>query len=281
MFAEITSLALPVFIPWCLDAPVPVGSQSSVCPKMGLTDAAGLDWLSAEGWAFLPVLPEGWWVSAIQQWPQGVSPLPSRALKYFIEGLCRREHAAAVTSSIYSFSMESLSTPGLMWHEAELLTSALCWRRSNWREGAFLISIPWVIRDWAMWREDLLMLQRGGELGNEVTGRLAGISVWLCLVLVSVSSHLSMCDTSEPYARHKTVLQGCLPSPKEWAALQSCHDKQVLQPLQQEAVLPFLLQSLLPLNLDCSVVMQVKICYARLCAWGVQCRVPYNELLTE
>lgn len=63
-----------------------------------------------------------------------------------------------------------------------------------------------------MWREDLLMLQRGGELGNEVTGRFAGISVWLCLVLVSVSSHLSMC---EPYARHKTVLKGCLPSPKE------------------------------------------------------------------
>lgn len=45
------------------------------------------------------------------------------------------------------------------------------------------------------------MLQRGGELGNEVTGRFAGISVGLCLVLVSVSSHLSMCDTSESYAR--------------------------------------------------------------------------------
>lgn len=108
--------------------------------------------------------------------------------------------------------MESLSTPGLMWHEAELLTSALCKRRNNWRVGAFLISIPRVIRDLAMWREDLLMLQRGGELGNEGTGRFAGITVWLCLMLVSVSSHLS---TSEPYARHRPVLKGCLHSLKE------------------------------------------------------------------
>lgn len=59
------------------------------------------------------------------------------------------------------------------------------------------------------------MLQRGGELGNEVTGRFTGITVWLCLVLVSASSHLSMCDTSVPDARHKTVLKGCLPFPKE------------------------------------------------------------------
>lgn len=69
-----------------------------------------------------------------------------------------------------------------------------------------------------MWREDLLMLPRGGELGNEVTGRFAGISVWLCLLLVSVSSRPNTCDMSEPHARHKTVLKGCLPSSKEWAA---------------------------------------------------------------
>lgn len=53
-------------------------------------------------------------------------PLPPRALICFIVGLCRREHAAAVTSYIYSLSIESLSAPVLMWHEAELLTSAFC-----------------------------------------------------------------------------------------------------------------------------------------------------------
>lgn len=39
----------------------------------------------------------------------------------------------------------------------------------------------------------------------------------------------------------------CLPSRNEQPHL-GCHDKQVLQPLQQEAVLPFLLQS--PLSIE-------------------------------
>lgn len=98
-------------------------------PWNGVNGCCRVGQAAPGGWAFLSAcLPSsrrigGW---ALLSSDLRMSSLPSRALNHLIVGLCRWENAAAVTSYIYSFRIESLSTPALMWHEAELLTSAFC-----------------------------------------------------------------------------------------------------------------------------------------------------------
>ena len=77
-----------------------------------------------------------------------------------------------------------------------------------------------------------------------VNERFAGFSVWLCLVLISafLSPHHVQHKCALCQAQSNAGRAVCLPPRSEQPYL-SCHEKQVLEPLQQEGMLPFLVQS--------------------------------------
>lgn len=117
IFAEITLLVFAAFMPSCQNGLVSVGSWSAGYPKMGLMGAAGLARLS-RGVSLSSCLSlflqiDGGWVPLSSDLKMFLHYLLGHWI-IFIEGLCGWEHAAAVTSYIYSFSIERLSTPVLM-----------------------------------------------------------------------------------------------------------------------------------------------------------------------